>query len=83
MACPSGRLVITTFPLLPTPILSVPSGKAHQDVLLGRCAPHRDVGRLARGASSPAANSLYQGEAPMPFARQLKGPPPPNRAERP
>jgi hypothetical protein len=70
VACPFGQLVITTYPLLPTPILSVPFGKAHDDVLLGICALCESTERLARGASIPAANSLYQGEAPMPFSRQ-------------
>jgi hypothetical protein len=59
VACPFGRLVITIYPLLPTPILLVPFGKAHDNVLLGICALCKSIERLAWGASILAANSLY------------------------
>jgi len=66
VACPFGRLVFTTFPLLPTPILSDPFG------IWGVALTTRTE---QQGASTPAVNSLYQGETPMlgngPFGHPL------------
>jgi hypothetical protein len=78
VACPFGRLVLTTCPHLSTPILSDPSGWT-LNVPLGRCTLMSHKDDLLWGAGIPAANSLYQGEAPEPLMT-IRVPTKPRRA---
>jgi hypothetical protein len=68
VACPSGRLVITSFPLLSTLILADPYGQSHTRRSLGIAHSQRARTACVECRYS-SLNSLYQGEAPEPFAK--------------